>query len=266
MSPEQATSTEKTKFKPGWLLLSGGTLLVLIVCFLMFLFIVLVFGNVYGEEFAADTFKRRTFSYYEIPLLHWQVSGIRRLDSSGPLEKHLANKSLIGKPKTKQKGKTRWDLVSSNRTEPNSPICDANILCAHLDQRNENYNFRWLDWSKSNPEMAKVLWPTVAGLAQRQLYVHVPDLLLLAKRVEQPEPLQRQIDLALNHKFRFLAQNEQKLERHESAVRWFSEALARKNSDVKSLQGRAKSLQMLGKKDRAAADLAEVQRINSATR
>lgn len=260
----QTTSTADSK--PNWLLRIGSVVLALAVGFIFLLFTVLMFGLVEGEEFAADTFKRRTFTYYEIPLLHWQVTGIQRDDSAGQLEEHLAKKKLIGPPNTKQNRKTRWDLVSSNRTESNSPICDANILCSYLDQRNADKSLSWLVWSKKKTELAKVLWPAVAELARRELYFFIPDLLQAAKGSSQPEPLKRQLDLTLNGKYRFLAENEQKLKQHKSAIHWFSEALALNSGDIDSLRGRAKSLQSLGKKDRAAADLAEVQRISSSSR
>ena len=36
-------------------------------------YMTLTFGRIQGEEFSPDVFRRREFSYYEIPLLGWQV-------------------------------------------------------------------------------------------------------------------------------------------------------------------------------------------------
>lgn len=269
MSQSPPNSVEKTGGKLVWLLRVGGALLALAVGFLLLSFIVVVFGQVSGEEFSANTFQRRSFFYYEIPLLHWQVTAVRRNDTSNLLEKHLADTNMIGKPsgvKTSGVKKRRWDLVYSNRSDPDSALCDANILCEYLDRRDGHFELHWLTWSHANPELANVFWPAVAEVARQELYLFVPDLVQAVKGIKQPKPLKRQLDLTLNLKYRDLAEIEQKLGRHKTAERWFTKALTYQKSDVDSLRGRAKSLKALGKQAQASADLAEVQRLSNTSR
>ena len=53
-------------------------------------YMTLTFGRIQGEEFSPDVFRRREFSYYEIPLLGLQVWPITHTESTGPLENYLA--------------------------------------------------------------------------------------------------------------------------------------------------------------------------------
>ena len=76
-------------------------------------YMTLTFGRIQGEEFSPDVFRRREFSYYEIPLLGLQVWPITHTESTGPLENYLRNKQLISLPA--RLPEPRWDLVSATR-------------------------------------------------------------------------------------------------------------------------------------------------------
>ena len=69
------------------------------------------FGFVHGEEFSPYSFKRRSFTYYEIPVFGIQVSPIRHDDTTGDLEGYLTGQKLVAPTQLTQ---DRWDLVVVN--------------------------------------------------------------------------------------------------------------------------------------------------------
>ena len=225
--------------------------LVLLVGILLFFFSVYVFGGVSGEEFSPTGFQRRTFSYNEIPLFHIQFTSIRRYKDSKPLSVYLLKQKYLSATAGK---KLRWDLVSSNRVNLNSPLCDSRILCAYLDQTDHDGDYVWEEWSKKNPKLSSVLWPVLENIAQQQLYFLTPDLVDLAKTAKDQKTFQNQIRLLLAEKYEFLAGTQQQLNKHEDAVRWFTEALSQDPGRQSSLQGRAKSFDALGRGEEAEKD------------
>lgn len=60
------------------------------------LFLIVVFGHLQGEEFAAESFDRREFEYYEIPLVRIQVTPIYRSPTTGSLESLLVRRGYLG--------------------------------------------------------------------------------------------------------------------------------------------------------------------------
>ncbi len=62
---------------------------------LVLLLSVLVFGRIEGEEFAPAAFQRRTFHYFEVPLVHLQVWPIQRKATTNPLEQWLRSKAFV---------------------------------------------------------------------------------------------------------------------------------------------------------------------------
>ncbi len=162
-----------------------------------------IFGGVSGEEFSPHTFQRRHFSYYEIPLIHLQITPVSRDQSTNPLESYLATDILV-----QSAVEPRWDLVWARHGAQSSEFGDANILCAYLDARDGNGDLLWKTWSEKNPQLAKTLWTTVAGLAMQQLYLLVPDVFVLATQATDAASLEQNIGQRLADRYELLARTQ----------------------------------------------------------
>jgi len=239
---------------------TSGLALIAVLAYITF-----YFGCISGEEFSPDTFSRRSFYYFEIPLLGWQVWPISRVDCTGSLESHLTGEKLIAVQK-KPGVSVRWDLVSAtrgfdpDRSRP-SAQGDARILCCYLDAQDSEGNYVWLEWSQKNPKLAAVLWPAVAMVCRQELYLFVPELFASASSEASLERLGVALNTALTQRYCELANAHQQLRRHDTAVEFFSEALRCTPASIPALKGRATSLQAAGKAPEAAADLAEATRL-----
>jgi len=228
-------------------------------------YVTFYFGCISGQEFSPDTFERRSFYYFEIPLLGWQVWPISRVDCTGTLVSHLTGEKLIAVQK-KPESSVRWDLVYATRGfDPGAsrPAAqgDARILCFYLDAQDSDRHHVWLEWSKKNPKLAAVLWPAVAKVCREELYLFVPELLGLASSAASLESLGEVLNKTLTDRYCELATAHQRLKRHETAIELFSEALRCTPASIPALKGRAASLQATGKTQEAASDLAEVARL-----
>ena len=70
----------------------------------------------------------------------------------------------------------------------------ASLLTESVSVRQGDY---WRDWNADHPNRASVLWPVVQRLASRELYVLIPELLLIARSLpgdDLAKPLSDQID------------------------------------------------------------------------
>ena len=167
-----------------------------IVIFVAVLFalgmLIRAFGGVYGQEFSPDTFTRRDYVYYQIPLLGIQVTPVYRWPDTNALELHLTGKKLVPKSAAK---KPRWDIVAiTTAGSPTGSPGDANLLCSYLDTHDDEGVLVWLDWTKKHPKLAKTLWPAVAQVARDDRYAAVPDMIEAAMRAETPESLQQELE------------------------------------------------------------------------
>jgi hypothetical protein len=167
-----------------------------------------IFGAVYGEEFSPSTFQRRRFSYYEIPLVHLQITPISREDYSNTLETQLADEKLVLSGESHD---ARWDLVWARQGAQGPSYGDASILCAYLDARGEQQSLRWKTWTDENPELAKILWATVGRLADQQLYLLVPDVFGLAAQATEPSSFQQAVSDLLADRYELLARTQREL-------------------------------------------------------
>jgi hypothetical protein len=203
----------------------------------------LLFGLHTGEEFAPDSFQRRTFYYYQIPLLGIQVTPIVREDQTSMFERYLRTNGFIapGKPPT-----GRWDLVRATQGGKVRFRGDAEILCSYLDAVDPNDTPYWKAWSEKNADAAKVLWPLVARMARRQLYILVPEMIDLARGESNPARLRGRLEDSLAHQFLRLGQTEQALGNHEQAIELLDEALRYAPDDPEILTCRELSRQQLG--------------------
>jgi hypothetical protein len=174
----------------------------------------LLFGQHGGEEFCPDTFTRRSFFYFQIPLLGIQVTPIFRDDTTNSLENYLVAGKFVTRMPT---DKPRWDLVTSLSAGSRVVRGDAEILCIYLDMADEKRRLIWQAWSDSNPESATVLWPLVAQLARQQLYLLLPELFELANAESDPKTLAQKLDRSLGRQYGRLAEIQQKLGNRERA-------------------------------------------------
>ena len=238
-----------------------GTLLILAAL----VYSTFYFGLVRGQEFAADSFNRREFSFYQIPLVGLQITPINRRDITNDLESYLIAQKFIAGPSPSAATK-RWDLVLAHRgfvPDEQRPLSqgEARILCEYLDAGDAKGNHIWLDWTKNNSAIAKVVWPAVAQVARQELYFFAPELLICARNATNAVELQRELDALLADKYLAFGNIQQQLDHHEEAVELFTSALVHAPARVEALVARAKSLTSLGKSDKASADVKQAERL-----
>lgn len=164
----------------GGLLLAGCVVVVFVST--------LLFGHVSGQEFDPETFARRRFSFYELPLVRWQVTPLYHTDMSGEIEQLVKSQSYVT-----PSGASQWHLLSLNRSSSKAPPTDAAILARYLDAQGEKYSIWWGDWSIRNPAQAKVLWPSVATLARLELYTSLPPVFETARTATDEKLLQTEL-------------------------------------------------------------------------
>ena len=253
-------STQASRARRGsigvWVILGGAGVLVLGFVLVLSTF---MFGWVNGQEVSPDTFDRRSFFYCEIPLFKVQITPVRRVNTGKGFESYLAADTKLIPASTA--ATPRYDLVRMNNVKPESDKCDARILCFYFDSMNESGTSYWLEWTKQNPELAKVLWPIVAKAARQQLYIFVPDLIESARQATNAKQFQRDLELVLAKKYLEFAELQQQLDRHDDAVKLYTEAITHDPQSTSAFLGRAKSHEALGQGDSAAADLAEAVKL-----
>ncbi len=174
-------------------LLVGGSVVVVVLAAVL-----LFFGRVEGREFAPSHFQTRSFSYLELPLLKLQITPVRRITQASPLSAYLHTAGMIQRP---QGQPTEWHLVEVDRPGAPDSAADAKLLTDFLEHHRFDGTARaglyWHDWSVDHPALAAVLWPQVQKLAQRELYLLIPDLFRIANQASAPDALARDIDAAL---------------------------------------------------------------------
>jgi len=222
---------------PNLLLAALG--LVFVAAILMYA--TLYFGLVTGQEFSPDTFKRRSFTYHQIPLVGWQVTPIWYVDQTNDLEQYVVTEKLLP-PVASQ---ARWDLVHAVEGTSNTHG-EARILCRYLDAVDKNGAHVWLDWSQTHKDLAKILWPAITEVAREQLYSFVPTLLRLARSATAVDQFQSDLDQTLADHYLALAQAFESLGRHEEAVELYSAALVHAPDLGAAAEGRARSVEALG--------------------
>jgi tetratricopeptide (TPR) repeat protein len=181
------------------------------------------------------------------------------------LESYLVNQKVIAARNTPEP-KNRWDLIVAQRglvAESDRVLSqgEARILSEYLDAEDAKGKRIWLDWSKNHPSLAKVVWPAVAQVARQELYLFVPELLILARNATDAAQLQSEIDQLLADKYLAFGRIQGQLSNHEAAVELFTSALTHAPTRAEVFVARSKSLSSLGKKDKAAADQLQAERV-----
>lgn len=220
---------------------------------------VVTFGGVAGEEFSPERFQRRQFTYYQIPGLGIQIRPVVRKAYRSNLEQFLVNKKYVQVTATEKKA--RWDLLHDTYHQPHGPDCDAGILSQYLDMTLESGGSFWEKWTSDHPRQAKVFWPAVAELARREMYIFLPELIEVARKHADSARFNRLVGGSLADSYAVLARAEQQSENHQRAIKLYGRALKHDAQHVDSLRGRAESLRSVGENEKAAADLAEANRI-----
>ena len=170
----------------------AGTTAILILGF----FATMIFGNVLGTEFCPYTFERRGYAFREIPFTGIQISSIDRRTDTGIVELHVVQKGYIVPDTTKTTPKD-WHLLSLIRFRGTYAEGDAELLMKYLDATDDKGNYAWLEWSEAHPQLAKILWPSVATAAQAGNYLIIPDLFSEARSTKNPAQLQKKLDAIL---------------------------------------------------------------------
>lgn len=155
------------------------------------LFVILVVGGISGEEFSPQSFTRRYYSYWQIPILHIQVWPVRNEPASNSVTGYLTQNKFI----SAAEGPIRWDLVHSSTIRSVWQQGDAAILTRYLDTFDpESSDYFWITWTKTHGKLAALLWPAVARLARANRYYRLPavfDSALVAKDPKQFGPALR---------------------------------------------------------------------------
>jgi hypothetical protein len=223
------------------------SLLVLAALLVLFGAPLLRYGAVVGQEFAPGRFQRRTYHYWEIPLIHVQMTPLKKQDDTNDLEKYLVAQKLVV---PRNEAKPRWDLVSLARGGVEAPPGDAAILCRYLDIKNDEGDLIWLKWSKDNAALAKVFWPAVADAARREMYIVAPELFHLALAADDAAELKNELAQRLAERYENTARVQQQLGQHQRAVELFDASLQHNPELAAAKEGRAESLRA---KEAAAA-------------
>jgi len=218
---------------PRWLPIVGWSILGALAATLFVFLATVTFGAVHGTEFCPQTFERRSYSFYELPLVHIQMTGERHEDLTGDTEKHITSNKYIA-PGT---GKKDWHvLVGSRGTRLRRPG-DAGILLQYLDAEESSNVYRWIRWSEQNNNLAKVLWPAVQRVALHDMYIFVPELFDLAKSADDAMALQQDLDKFVAGKLLILGRGMSE-RKDPAAVQVLDEAIALDPANVQLKEAR----------------------------
>ena len=230
-----------------------GTLFSLVALLVLALTCVF-FGLITGEEIMPDTFARRRFYYWEIPLIHVQVWPITRREKPHDFVTWLGTKSYL-----KGGATADWHLVAFSRSGVPVVEGDARILCAYLDSKTSDNRHYWQVWSQDHPQMAAVLWPKISRLAQHGLYLAIPDLMEIAAGAKTANSLKTQLDKRLIREYADYAARRVTADDHQSAVQALSAGLELDPDNRELLEARAAAYDQLSETEKAARDRKKLQ-------
>jgi hypothetical protein len=187
--PEASSQLTRSRIVRRWVPIVGWTIVGLLGATLLLFVTTVLFGAVHGVEFCPQTFERRSYSYYELPLVRLQVTGERHEDLTGPTEQFVTSKNYVASSSAKRD----WHvLVGSQGTRLRRPG-DAGILIQYLDAAESGDRRRWVSWSEKYQGFAKTLWPAVQQLAQAEAYIFMPDLFDLTKTIDCDEEFKQAV-------------------------------------------------------------------------
>jgi hypothetical protein len=139
-------------------------------------FLVMTLGQVRGEEFSPYSFRQRSYLFYEVPGLRWQISPVFRDSTVGDLERSLTAKGMI-----KLAPDSRWDVIRVAQGGQ-SLEGEAVILDRYLQLRVDGGSCKWLEWTLAHDRLAPSLWAAVQHAAIHDAYELIPELFRFAER------------------------------------------------------------------------------------
>lgn len=196
---------------------------------LLLLLIVRFQGHVSGHEFSPSHFRQREFSFYEIPLIHLQITPIRRSGSTPATALYIRQSSLI---KTPTGTPADWQLVSISRGITGTTPADPQLLIDQMKLQ-QGGDYYWKQWSIDHAKNATVFWPIIQELAKRELYIVMPSIFELAQADLEPSELTAQIDTLLKDEYFALVKDMDAADRGELAQQLLAEALSDYPNDVR---------------------------------
>lgn len=208
--------TTRRQGSPLWLKIVVGVIGVVLLAGVLFVS-TQIFGHIHGEEFSPQTFTRRRFVYYQIPLIRWKVTPIYRDPKAGAVEDHVIAEKLVASANAA----TTWDLIytqqgaSASRTEG-----EAQVLAMYLDATDAGSAYIWQKWSEENPKSAAVFWPVVMALAQEGLYLQLPPLFHTARETQSVAELQTRLQAEVTKLYTELAERETRRGNTSRALHW----------------------------------------------
>ncbi len=167
---------------PLWIKILMGVLIVIVI-FVILAGVTLIFGRVEGTEFSPQTFNRRKYVFWQLPVVRLKVYSIQREDKTSPLERHLIAQKLI----PTVTAITDWDLVTVQTGTSAAQVNDPQVLMDYLDMSDFGGYQVWLRWTEDHAELAKIFWPVIARLVRGNLYVHLPEFFRLARVAKDAE-------------------------------------------------------------------------------
>jgi hypothetical protein len=137
------------------------------------LVVIVQFCYTSGEELNPANFQKRSFLVYRLPGTNLQFLPTFRspIGSSAPAEV-LRNLT----PNATSPG---WHIVKSDSY--GGEFFPASLLVNALSRNDTDWNPYWDGWSKTNPKLASILWPTIQSMAIGQLYNEIPETLRFAE-------------------------------------------------------------------------------------
>ena len=175
---------------------------------------ILMFGSVSGEEFSPQRFSRRSFFYYQIPVLRIQVWPVSFHKKNSDLAKYLRSNKLLGQTSVPS---PRWDIVQMSEVGHADYRGDASVLTSYLQQLDDSGTESWLKWTKDHAALAQELWPLVAHMAQEDMYLLIPDLFEAALRATSKERLAKQLRRIIVSELRAFAKAEDEIGNRQRA-------------------------------------------------
>ncbi len=220
------TNPKQVRF---WLI-TGSTILFAIIVFA----IIRGQGHVYGTEFSPTHFTTREYSFIEIPLLGIQITPIKRVDTTSDIATYIRTKNLIPKLPGKQK---IWHPSTITRGFSAQVDRDAQLLIDQFEIQDQSSTY-WQTWSIDHPKKAALLWPIVAKLAQRELYVLLPGIFEIAQSDSSIEEFSAQTDQYLVEEYASVIEDMRAAKKTDLADQLLNEARADypNNTNLKSLQ------------------------------